>query len=458
MRKSGLLCAMLCLFAVALFIVGASDTVAHAMSAAAPLSMAMSLPLPRAITGTVIRAKAEDDPKIVIAQLNAAFEEFKEAHDKRLDAKADDVVLAEKEERINAAISDLQSSVDKLSIDLAAAQMGAGDGKQIDDPAFTEVFTKYFRTGKGEDEVEAQHKTGPRAAMTRGTDADGGYLAPVEWDRTITHQLREESPIRQNAKTVTISGAGYRSLYATGGTGSGWVGETAARPATTTPQLAPLDFGVGEIYAMPVASQVLLEDSEVDIEQWLADEVEYEFSKQENIAFLSGDGTNKPTGVLTYVNGAANAAKHPYGAIPVVASGASGALSADGIIDIIYDIPTTGRRNAKFFASRDFAKAARKLKDGDGNYLWQPSFQAGQPSLLSGESVVEVPDMPVVAAGNIAALYGDMAQTYTVIDRLGIQILRDPYTNKPFVQFYTRKRVGGGVHNVEYMRALKIDA
>ena len=411
---------------------------------------------PAAIAGTV-RADVSD-PKAMIGQLQAAFEEFKKTNDEKLSAKAD-VVLDEKVQRIDAAVANFQGVIDDLNAKIAAGPANPG-ADRVQDPEYTKTWAGFFRDGdrSAEDTVKAAQKSGVYAAMTVGTNADGGYFAPVEWDRTLTGRLKEVSPIRQNATVQTISGPGFRKLFNDRNIGSGWVGETASRPATSTPQISPLDFAPGELYAFPFASQTLLEDSEVDIENWLAGEVETEFSKQENIAFLSGDGVNKPHGLLTYVTGGTNAARHPWGAIGVVNSGAAAAMTADAFINLFYSIPAANRVGAKLYTNRLTQSGMRKLKDGQGNYLWQPSFAAGQPATLGGESIVEVPDMPDVAAGAIAALYGNMAATYLVVDRLGIQVIRDALTNKPFVGFYTRKRVGGGVQNPDTMKALKIAA
>lgn len=427
--------------------------VSGAFALANPLGRA-----PRAVTGLGLRADASD-PKVVLAELTKAFADFRTSNDEKLASKVDDVVMTEKVDRINAAVGDFQAALDEISAKIAVGALGGPGGKDApQDAAYSEAWASFFREGDGESTIKSQQKQGPRAAMTVGSNPDGGYLAPIEWDRTITGRLKEISPIRQNATVQSISGPGFRKLYNDRAVGSGWVGETASRPATSTPQVTPLDFNVGELYAFPFASQQLLEDSEVNIETWLAGEVETEFSRQENIAFLSGDGVNKPFGILTYVTGAANAAKHPWGAISVVNSGAAAAFSADGFISLFYDVPSSYRAGAKLYTNRGSQAAMRKLKDGQGNYLWQPSYAAGQPATLAGESIVEVPDMPAVAAGNIAALYGDLSATYLVVDRIGISVLRDALTNKPFVGFYTRKRVGGGVFNPEPMRALKIAA
>ncbi|PLR28143.1 phage major capsid protein [Caulobacter zeae] len=420
----------------------------RALAAAVPpaiLAGAMAHAFPRAIIGQRIRADV-NDPKAMIGQLQAAFDAFKAANDEKLKGKAD-AVLDEKVQKIDAAVGDFQKAIDDLNAKMAAQRTGdISDRRSPEQIEYASAFNAHVRTGD------------IQAAMSRGSDADGGYTAPVEWDRTISDKLKLVSPIREHATVQPISKAGFKKLFNDRVIGSGWVGETAARPETGTPGLSILDFLPGELYANASATQTLLDDSEIDIEAWLQNEIEPEFARQEAIAFLSGNGTNKPFGVLTYVTGAANAAKHPWGAITVVNSGAAAALTGDGIISIIYDLPKAHSANAKFFMNRQTQSKARLLKDGQNNYLWQPSFQAGQPATLAGEAVVDTPDMPNVAADNIAALYGDMRETYLVIDRIGIRVLRDPYTNKPFVMFYVTKRVGGGVKNPQSMRALKIAA
>jgi HK97 family phage major capsid protein len=408
---------------------------------------AFALARPRAVI-TMPRADASD-PKAMLSQIQAAFEEFKKANEESLKGKAD-VVLAEKVDRINASIDamekNMQKAVDDLNAKVAAAGAGNIIGDLPGDPEYVKAFKAHMRKGD------------VSAAITKGADTDGGYLAPIEWDRTITGRLKRISAIRANARVQSISTAGFKKLFTDRAVGSGWVGETASRPATSTPQFAQLDFIPGEIYANPAISQQMLDDAAIDLEVWLSDEVDTEFSRQEGIAFVGGDGVNKPYGLLTYVTGAANAAKHPWGAIPVTNSGSATGVTLDAMIDMIASLPGELSQNAKFYMNRLSIAAYRKIKDAGGNYIWQPSPAVGQPSTLFEAPIVEVPDMPTVAAGNIAALYGDMEATYLVVDRVGIRVLRDPFTNKPFVHFYTTKRVGGGVYNPEPMRALKISA
>lgn len=411
-------------------------------------SAAASKPVPRGL----IAVRADTPPgaaevKAAVETLNKAFADFKAEHTKQLDEikKGNaDALQALKVDVVNADVSRLQKELDELNTKIVAAQMGGSGGAVLKDKEYSEAFQAHFKKG----EVQA--------SLNKGADGEGGYLAPVEWDRTITDKLKLVSPMRALATVQPVSGAGLTKLFNLGGTASGWVGETAARPATNTGTFASLGFGWGEIYANPAATQQLLDDSAINLEAWLANEVEDEFAKQEGAACFAGDGANKPFGILTYVTGAANAAKHPFGAIKLVNSGAAAAISADGIIDLVYDLPSKFTANARFALNRKAEGAVRKLKDGQGNYLWQPTYVAGAPATLAGFPITEVPDMPDVAANSVPLLFGDFKRTYTIFDRVGVRVLRDPFTNKPFVQFYTTKRIGGGVHNPEPMRGMKV--
>jgi HK97 family phage major capsid protein len=240
--------------------------------------------------------------------------------------------------------------------------------------------------------------------------------------------------------------------------GSGWVGETAARPETSTPTIGSLSYATGELYANPAATQQMLDDSAVDLEQWIANDVELEFAYQEGIAFVSGNGTNKPKGFLTYATGAANAAAHPWGAVLATTVASASAITTDEILTFTYALPQEYTAEARFVMNRATQAVIRKLKDGQGNYIWQPSFQLGQPSLIAGYPITEMPAMPNIAAGSIPIAFGDFRRGYQVIDRVGLRVLRDPFTNKPYVMFYTTKRVGGGLLNPDVLKVLKMAA
>lgn len=412
--------------------------------AGSALAALVASPRPRALIGTV-RADASD-PKALIAQLNGAFEEFKTTHEEQLKSKIDDVLFNEKLDTINNAISDVEKALNEK---IAAAALNSTPGDmEPTDPAYLKAFKAHMRKGEAAGSEVMN-------AVSVGVATDGGYLAPVEWDRTITDKLKQISPIRENAQVIQITNNGFSRVYNDGVIGSGWVGETAARPSTTTPGLTTLNYVPGEIYANPAITQQALDDVAIDLEQWITDEVIGEFAIQENIAFLSGNGTNKPTGILNYVTGGANAATHPFGAILGATAASATAVTTDEVIDLVYSLPSERNANAKFYLNRSSLGKIRKLKDTTNQYIWQPTFVAGQPSTLAGYPVVEVPGMPNMTTGLVSILFGDMFKTYLVVDRIGFRVLRDPFTNKPYVQFYCTKRVGGGVQNPEYMRFIK---
>ena len=411
------------------------------MASSALASLALGA-TPRAVAAAP-RADAAD-PKVLFAELRSAHEEFKNTIEANLGKKADDALVNSKLESISNSMSTIEAAIEEANRKIAAAQLGGTGG--LANQEHTDQINAYLRSG-----------TAPtvQAAMSEGTDTAGGFLVPVEWDRTITDKLKQRSPIRENSQVITVGDRGFLRVYNDGVIGSGWVGETAARPETGTPGLTTLQFDLGEIYASPAVTQRMLDDAGFNLEQWLTSEVDSEFAIQENLAFLNGNGTNKPFGVLTYVTGAANAAKHPFGAITVTGAAAAADIATDEILTLISSLPSEREMGAKLFMNRSTLFLLRKKKDTTGQYIWQPSYVEGQPSTLCGYPVVEVSGMPAATLGNVSILFGNMEQTYLVIERSGTQVLRDPFTNKPYVHFYTTKRVGGGVQNPEYMKALK---
>lgn len=410
--------------------------------ALALLASSTALVTPRALTGFRVRAEATD-PKAMIEALNKAFEEFKSAHDEKLKGKADDAVLNQKIQRIDASIGDFQKVIDDLNAKIAAAQLGAGQ-RPVRDQEYSTAFQAHVRKGA------------VSAALDKGVAGEGGYTAPIEWDRSITDRLVILSAMRQIASIQQISGAGFTKLFNNRGMGSGWVGETAARPETTAPTFGALNYVPGEIYANPSATQQLLDDSEVDIEQFIADNVETEFAYQEGIAFVSGNGTNKPNGFLTYATGAANAAVHPWGAILVTTAAGTTAVTTDEVIGLTYSLPQAFTDDARWVMNRLSLSKVRALKDTTGQYLWQPSLQEGQPAMLAGFPVTEMAAMPNMTTGAIPIAFGSFRRGYLIVDRIGVRILRDPFTNKPYVMFYTTKRVGGGLLNPDAIKVLKM--
>lgn len=422
----------------------------------------------RKVRGIVAVRAETGDIKAAIDGVNRAFEEFKAEHTKEIkDIKAGlgDVVQTEKVDRINEQLGVMSAAIDDLNVKMALGNVPGkeGENETAEMKEYKADFNEWVRTGEGEGKIRSANKTGVMASMSVGSNPDGGYTAPVEWDRQITDKLAIVSPMRRFASIQNVRGQGFKHLYNMHGAGSGWVGETDARPETATPQFAEYSFKFGEIYANPGVTQILLEDSEIDIAAYLAGEVDLQFAQQEGVAFLSGDGVNKPKGVLMYdatAEGALPAGeKHPLGPVLEVNTGDAAELTSDGLIDLVYAIPSERiTPSSAFYLNRKTHSVVRKMKDGQGNYLWQPPYQAGQPAQILGYAANELSGMPDVAAAAIPVIFGDMAQGYRIFDRLGVQVLRDPYTKKPYVLFYTRKRVGGGLWNPEFIRYHRVAA
>ncbi|OEZ90719.1 phage major capsid protein [Duganella phyllosphaerae] len=420
----------------------ATAMIASAMAAHAAQA---NQPIPRGI----VAVRADSEVTTMITDLNKAVHAFREEYNQQLaDIKKGnaDALQALKVDNINAEISKLQASVDAANERMVAAAMNGGTGAGLKDKEYSDSFNAHFRKG----EVQA--------SLNKGQAAEGGYLAPVEWDRSITDRLVVVSPMRALCAQQNISTNGFSKLFAIRGTTSGWVGETAPRPETGTSTFGSLTYNTGELYANPAATQQMLDDSAVNLEAWLAGEVETEFSLQEGIAFLSGNGANKPNGLLTYITGGSNAAAHPWGAIKTVNSGAAAALTPEGLIDLVHELPNEYTGQARLIMNRNTQKAIRKMKDGEGNFLWQPSFQAGAPATLLGYGITDVAGMPDIAANSKPIVFGDFKRGYLIVDRVGVRVLRDPFTNKPYVHFYTTKRVGGGLLNPDVLKALSVGA
>jgi HK97 family phage major capsid protein len=296
--------------------------------------------------------------------------------------------------------------------------------------------------------------------MSVGSDPDGGYLVPEEIEQAIGKRLAAISPIRSIAAVREVSASVYKKPFMTAGPAVGWVGETAARPQTASPTLDELSFPAAELYAMPAATPTLLEDAAVNVDEWLAAEVEAAFAEQEGTAFVSGDGVNKPKGFLSYAK-VANSS-WVWGQIGTIATGVAddwpASDASDVLVDLIYAVRAGYRQNGAFVMNRKTQAAIRKFKDASGNYLWQPPAIAGGRASLMTFPVVEAEDMPDIAASAYPIAFGDFRRGYLVVDRTGVRVLRDPYSAKPYVLFYTTKRVGGGVQDFDAIKLLKFAA
>ncbi len=410
-----------------------------------------------------VRADASSLPG-AIAEINKAFNAHKEnveAQLAELKAGREDVLTTEKGERINADLTTLTAAIDELKAQNAAMRIGGGGGEPVraEVQAHKDAFNKWFRKGA---EPEAGMRTlEVNASLTTLSDPDGGFLVPEQTDATIRRVLGTVSSVRGLSRVVSVSSDQYKTLVSQAGTASGWVAEKAARSETATPTLAEIVVNMGELYANPAATQRSLDDAAFNVEQWLADEISIEFAEKEGAAFISGDGVEKPRGILSY-DKVANGS-YTWGKTGFVVSGAAAdfltptttASPADALVNL-YDALKSGYRNNGTFLTSDATLGkVRQFKDGNGQWLWQPPTSEA-PGTILGKPVVTDDNMPAVAANAFAMAFGDFNRAYLVADRIGTRVLRDPYTNKPYVHFYTTKRVGGAVVNFEAIKLLKI--
>ena len=384
------------------------------------------------------------------------FEAFKEQNERRLNEiehrGSADVLTLEKLARLDDHLDTSKRLADTLALKSARPPLGVSAYEPANVLAHKAAFDTYVRRGETGRLLSLEQK-----ALSIGSNPDGGYLVPAETEAAVNRSLKAISPIRAIAGIRQVSAAVYNRPFATTGADAGWVGEAAARPQTNTPVLANLQFPTMELYAMPAATSALLDDSIVNIDEWLAEEVRLSFADQEGKAFVNGDGINKPKGFLTYTT--VPNATWTFGNLGYIATGVAGAFPAtnpgDKLLDLIYAAKAPYRANARFVMNRTTQSAIRKMKDGQGNYLWQPSNAPGEAPSLMGYPVVESEDMPDVTANSLSVVFGDFSRGYLIVDRVGIRVLRDPYSAKPYVLFYTTKRVGGGVQDFDAIKCLK---
>jgi HK97 family phage major capsid protein len=410
------------------------------------------------------------------------FEAFKEANDQRIkeiEAKgAADPLLDDKIAKIEKEMDAKQARLDQFELSLKRQSRTVTDqhGNEVnldakalhwvnmvaksrgtrveqfgasDLDSYKSAFVHFLR--KGEEIMGADE----RKALSVGTDPDGGYVVHPDLSGQIVTKVFETSPMRAYASIQVISTDALEGLFDLEEASSGWVGETDARSETGTPQLGKWRIPVHELYAKPKATQKILDDAEINLEAWLAGKVSEKFARDEAAAFVAGNGINKPRGFLSYADGTTLP-----GTIERINTGANGAFAAapnggDALIDALYGLKAQYRANATWFMNRATTKLARKLKDSDGAYLWSPGIAAGQPATLLGYPVAAFEDMPDPTTGSLSIAVGDMRAAYQIVDRVGIRTLRDPFSAKPYVEFYTTKRVGGDVVNFEALKLIE---
>ncbi len=408
-----------------------------------------------------------------LTELYRSFELFKEANDQRLreiEAKGSADPLTEiKVNRLNERFdtletamrrtaraaeqkSDEEKEAEMFSVERKHSYSGDLDVKTY--RHYKAALNKYLRknnAGSSLDEIKA---------LSVGSDPDGGFAVPPDMGGRIVELVYETSPVRQVANVVTIGSDALEGINDLGQPDSGWVGEMDVRNDTATPQIGEWRIPVHEQYAEPSATQKLLDDAMFDVEGYLTKKIADRLSRMENTAFVAGNGIRQPRGFLTYPAGVPSATS--FSVIEQIASGAAGAFSStapgDALISLVYALKAPYRDKAVFLMARETLGEVRKLKDSMGRYLWQPDFQMRQGGHLLGFNVVEAADMPAMAANSLSIAFGDFSQGYQIVDRIGIRILRDAFTAKPYVKFYTTKRVGGDVINFEAIKLMTFAA
>lgn len=431
-----------------------------------------------------------DNLKDTMEALGRGFEEFKALHARELaEVKAKGEATAETKaavERVNATLSDLQEQVQRLETIqargvplgeatsreereiertrvqnfLAAArgvpvdQVDVSEGDLAAVRAYKPAFLNLLRRGgHNGDTLPAEIKAG----LSVGSDPAGGYLVPPDMSGNIATLVYESSPVRQVANIETIRGDRLSGRNDLAEAGSGWVGELASRSETTAPGFGKWEIPVHEQYASPKSTQQLIDDSIVNIEAWFSAKVAAKLARDEATAFVTGDGVARPRGFMTYSSGTPSATS--WNVVQRSITGVDGGFHATLPGDVFHTVIGTMKSeylaNARWAMNRTTLAATRKIKDGDGTYLWEKSFAVGQPFSLLGFPVVLMEDMAAIGSSSLSIAFADFRAAYTIVDRAGLNTLRDPYTDKPNVVFYTTRRVGGDLVNFEAIKVIK---
>lgn len=425
--------------------------------------------------------------KILIEEQGRAWEEFKRTNDELIKAKADGKAIADIEAKLanmTAALDESKKRADELFEEIKASKRPSLGGGESDMQKEAKSFNDALRAdmqSKGRPAAEisvdayAQYKSAfvnlvrhgdlerlsadERKALSAGSDPDGGYLLPTPTVGRIVSKVYEQSVMRQIANVQPISTDALEGVVDNGEAGAGWVSETGTRSETTTPQVGKWRIEAHEMYGEPRVTQKLLDDAAVDVEMWLAGKIADKFARVEGTAFWSGTGTGQPRGLATYTTAATGDDSRAWGQFEHVKSGANGdfhTTKADPLQDLVGAMRDQYLAAAIFVMRREVRTKLRKLKEATSDrYLWEPSLQAGQPDRLLGYPVRIDQYMPSLTTDSLSLAFGDFAEAYTIVDRLGIRTLRDPFTAKPYVKFYSTRRVGGGAVNFEAVKFLK---
>lgn len=428
-----------------------------------------------------------------IEEIGKTVAEMRKNNDALLQAKADGKAVSDLEAKSAALdkrldeLGDIKAEFDKVI--LSMQRPGAGDAKaKADIEAECKSWNAMLRAdfqSKGRAipaevsvDAYAQYKSAffnlvrhgdierltadERKAMSAGSDADGGYLLPTPTVGRMVTKLYEQSTMRQLANVQNISTDALEGIADNDEADAGWVSEIGARNDTDTPQVGKYRIEAHEMYAQPKVTQKLIDDAATDVEAWLAGKVADKFARVEGAAFTTGDGVGKPRGLFSYTTAATGDGSRAWGQFEHVVTGANGSFhttKADPLQDLLGAFKDQYLQNATWLMRREVRTAIRKMKEATSDrYLWEPSLQAGQPDRLLGYPVRIDQYVPAITTGSLSLAFGDIREAYTIVDRIGVRTLRDPYTAKPYIRFYSTKRTGGGAVNFEAVKFLKFSA
>ena len=400
------------------------------------------------LAGTVPIAISHESLKDLGESLEKTLHDFRQYVERETkEIKENGVASPETKE----AIEKLNARIDELQERIERPKTGFSGTKEEQDTAYAKEQTNYLRKG-----WNGLSEAGKEKAMSEGSDPDGGFFVEPNSNGRIVGMIYETTPMRQIANVVTIGTDALEGPIDNDEADSGWVGETSDRDETDAPQVGKWRIPVFEQYAKPKITQNLLDDAQFNISTWLENKIADKLSRTENAAFIDGDGVTKPKGITAYTTSTSADSSRSWGQLQYVATGVSGGLTdSDKLFDLIYSLKDGYRNGASWLAPRAFMLIVRKLKDTNSAYYWQPSLRAGEPATLAGYPIRNAEDMPAIAANSLSVAFGNFKEGYTIVDRQGVRVLRDPYSAKPYVEFYTTKRVGGGVLNFEAIKLFK---
>ena len=412
-------------------------------------------------------SKSEATTKDKLEKIEASITSFTEAKDKwNADFKAYTDRMTDLEKKLARPGGPGEQKAEDQAKELKSfndhrASIAAANG-QVAQPVNLEAMMGYKSAYARALKADPRALTGDEIkALQVGVQPDGGYLVPADTTGRIVTRVYETSPIRQIAAVQGISGTELKGVVDRDQAGAiQWGSETTAPTDSTTPQIGEWLIPVHEGRVMPKATQQILEDASIDIEAWLARKVADRIARGENDSFVNGTGVGRPRGFATYTTAATADGSRTWGQLEHIVTGVNGDFAASAAADVLFDLVGAMNprylNNARFVTRREVVTKIRKFKGATtGDYLWQPGLQAGAPDRILGYPITIAMDMPALAEDSLSLAFGDFMEGYQIVDRIGLTTLRDPFSSKPYVLFYTRVRLGGAVIDFDAIKFVK---